>query len=74
MKENVIRFQHIYLEAPKQNLEEIIRHQAGPAEVSRVQNTAALHIVQAVKAAESDPSSPQELPNSAVLPTAPKGF
>lgn len=54
-----MRIQYIYLEPPKQDLQEIIRHQAGLAEVSHAQNTAALHVVQGVKAAESDPSSAQ---------------
>lgn len=58
-KENLIRVSYIYLEPPKQNLQEIIRCQAGLAEVSPAPNTAALQVVQGVKAAESDLSSAQ---------------
>lgn len=45
----VIRSLYIYLGPSKQNLEEITRHQAGLAEVFHALNTAALHVVQAVR-------------------------
>lgn len=69
----VIRIQYIYLESPKQNLQEIIRHQAGLTKVSHAPNTAALHIVEGVKITEKDPSI-QELLNGTVLTTEEKGI
>lgn len=51
----VIRVQYIYPKPPKQNLQEIIRHQAGLAETSHAPNAAALTVVQGVEVAESDP-------------------
>lgn len=52
----VIRIQYIYLEPPKQNSQETIRHQASLTEVSHAPNTAVLHAAEGVEMAENVPS------------------
>lgn len=46
----------MYLEFPKQNLQEIRRYPAGLTKVSHAPNTTALHAAEGVKMAENYPS------------------